>query len=240
MVVAPAGQVAVAGAAVGGDGHRLGGVGVEETLDRARRCQRAYSTSHSSRSRAITDGDRFGASLPSSAPSASRKLAHRDPAQVEDRQQPIPGSACAGPTAARMAEVKRMRPPATAPRSRSLTRRTPTAPIPVWIARVRPSARRRTTRSAPVRQAQILHRGQERLGFRLDSLSASSRRAPLLSNCASMGPTTSSGCTEGTTVLLLGMGVPLLREVRGRLVTPPRYAAGRHNAVAQCGHAAAR
>ena len=41
VVVAPAGQVAVAGAAVGGDGHRLGGVGVEETLDRARRCQRA-------------------------------------------------------------------------------------------------------------------------------------------------------------------------------------------------------
>jgi hypothetical protein len=59
-----------------------------------------------------------------------------------------PGSSCAAPTAAGL-EVKRIRSPSpTAARSRTFTRATSTAPIPVWIVRAGPWPCR-TRRSRP-------------------------------------------------------------------------------------------
>ncbi len=106
--------------------------------------------------RPITDGDKFGASLPRSAPSASWK----SPVEMPRRYR-------TGSSASRLfvrrahfgriAEVNTMRSPSApvaslAPRSRNLTRLTGTGPIPVWIvlsgpcpcrtSRARPSASR--------------------------------------------------------------------------------------------------
>src|SRR6266536_2683857 len=85
--------------------------------DRSRFCQRSYSPCHAAVSLEITAGDRFGASLPRSAASASKLFVRR---------------AHSG----RIAEVNRIRSPAlAAQRSRIFTRATSTGPIPVWIVR---------------------------------------------------------------------------------------------------------
>jgi hypothetical protein len=137
------------------------------------------SASPSFRSRAITDGDRFAASRPSSAVSASWK----SPIETPRRQRigkRIGSNASRlrvrRDQRGRMAEVKRMRSPlAPAPRSRSLTRCILTAPIPVapersgaWPCRTSLAVPHHPV--APVRLLHALHHGQKRLGFRRDGL----------------------------------------------------------------------
>ncbi len=83
----------------------------------------------------MTEGDRFGASLPSSADSASWK------SPVEMPRRYSVGSRASRlrvrrAQRGRMAEVNRMRSsPSAAPRSRTLGRATATAPIPVCTSR---------------------------------------------------------------------------------------------------------
>ena len=92
---------------------------------------RAVASAHSpppavvSQPRGSPDGDRFGASRPSSAVERLLEITHRDPAQVEDRRQQCIQAPCPTRPARQNGRGEanaQHSPTAPAPRSRSLTR----------------------------------------------------------------------------------------------------------------------
>ena len=100
--------------------------------------------------------------------------------------------------------------PSPAPRSRSFTRRTATGPIPVWTRRsgAWPC---RTTRSRPSGSRAPFIVGQERLGFRLDSLGQ--QPAGAAPQDGRQRVVDLVGLAEGDNGAIAHRGVSLLREV---------------------------
>ena len=170
----------------------------------------------------MTGGDRFGASLPSKAASASWKSPIETPRQIEDGQHRVQAPGAPGPAR----EHCRAEADALGPSLASAA-----------VAQLHPfncdradagldQALRAVPVSdnalAPVRQLLALHLGQERVSFRLDGLGKQATRAAPQYGCQRVVERV--GLTKWDNGAMARHGVSLLREVKAGFY-PPRYAA---------------